>query len=247
MDGSPAPQWPADVIHVNEDGWVLINRGRRHGLAPGLRLLVVSPGARELRDLFMAGAAEGVESPVVLRTRRTYELLEVVHVEEACAVAVASRAPAARRPEFYTGHAGELLVWVPLPADYTWPPRVADDEVEAPDAKVEAGPVVDQADNAEADPATSELDDETGAEDSTPDEPPETGNQEDERWEEALPLNGVQVGDIVVPAIPAATSMSVGAHVAASGTPSTAPGSSSASPDSPWDRSYDWMQTPYGQ
>ncbi len=49
--------WPADIIHVNEDGWVLINRGSRHGVAVGLHLLVVGTGVRELRDLFAPGAS----------------------------------------------------------------------------------------------------------------------------------------------------------------------------------------------
>jgi hypothetical protein len=53
--------WPADIIHVNEDGWVLINRGRAHGVLPGLRLLVVGSGIRELRDLFPAAARGGGE------------------------------------------------------------------------------------------------------------------------------------------------------------------------------------------
>src|SRR5262249_51936744 len=99
---APSSGWPADVVHVNEDGWVLINRGRTHGVAPGLRLLVVGSGVRDLRDLYNSASA-GDEPPVVLRTRRTFELLEVIHVEERCAVAISERVPAARRPQFYAG------------------------------------------------------------------------------------------------------------------------------------------------
>src|SRR5579872_578558 len=101
--------WPAEVIHVNEDGWVLVNRGRAHGVVPGLRLLVVGTGIR------------------ALRIRRTYEELDVLYVEETCAVAVATRAPAARRPKFYRGPDGELLVWVPLPEGWTYPHPGTDD------------------------------------------------------------------------------------------------------------------------
>ena len=111
--------WPADVIHVNEDGWVLVNRGREHGVAPGLRLLVVGQGIRELRDLFAAGTVD--EHAPVLRIRRTYELLDVIHVEAACAIAVAARTPVERRPRIYHGPDGELLVWVPLLSTFTWP------------------------------------------------------------------------------------------------------------------------------
>src|SRR5260221_9956344 len=73
--------WPADIIHVNEDGWVLINRGRAHGVLPGLRLLVVGSGIRELRDLFpaasRAAAGDATSHPPAppLRTRRTHEQL----------------------------------------------------------------------------------------------------------------------------------------------------------------------------
>ena len=38
------------------------------------------------------------------------------------------------------------------------------------------------------------------------DAPPERAPQDDEPWEEALPLNSVSVGDIVLPAIPATPS-----------------------------------------
>src|SRR5258708_33971705 len=103
--GVPAA-WPADVIHVNEDGWVLLNRGRRHGVSAGLRLLVVGQGIRELRDLYAAEPA-GDTPPLALRIRRTYEQLEVVHAEGECAVAIATRTPPERRPHVYTGPSGK--------------------------------------------------------------------------------------------------------------------------------------------
>jgi hypothetical protein len=241
--------WPADVIHVNEDGWVLINRGRAHGVAPGLRLFVVGAGARELRDLFASGADA---PPTVLRTRRTYDLLEVVHAEERCAIAVAARVPSARRPEFYHGPTGELLVWVPLPIDYTWPPppSASDDtpEHDEPTDDTDAA-TDDEYDDESADAAAQDAEaneNSAGATDdaASSDDPPARGDQEDVRWEQALPLNGVSVGDIVIPAVPAAEPVAVG--VAATSTAGASATGADPAPadatDSHWEKQYDWMQ-----
>lgn len=227
--------WPADIIHVNEDGWVLINRGSRHGVAVGLHLLVVGTGVRELRDLFAPGAPSdassdassdaAADSPPILRIRRTYELLEVVYAEESCAIAIATRTPAARRPTVYRGPEGELLVWAPLPEGYSWPPP-NDSTATEPSAS----------DDGEA--TDDDASDVSGAADA----PPERAPQDDEPWEEALPLNSVSVGDIVLPAIlatPAAPSIS----------PSGATSGASTlahDPASPFEqgRSYDWMKKP---
>lgn len=232
--------WPADIIHVNEDGWVLINRGRAHGVLPGLRLLVVGSGIRELRDLFPAasrevtGDATSQPPAPVLRTRRTYEQLDVVYSEDACAVAVATRTPPERRPEFYRGLEGELLVWVPLPAGFTWPQPGADEHDLPPDtvANGDAGDRQEESWDADdtADPA---------GEDEV-DTPPELAEQDDERWEEALPLNGVNVGDRVVPAVPVATTAAPAATAASA--PAGAP---SAEPhENPFEsgRDYEWMK-----
>lgn len=201
-----ASTWPATVIHVNEDGWVLINRGSHQGVVRGQRLLVVGEGVRELRDLASENGATGASLSVptsmapVLTIRRTYEMLEVVYAEGECAVAIATRTPHERRPEVYRGPGGELLVWVPLPEGYTWPPAGGVDDTE----------LMDEADDEEADEAEEpdasledgELTDEASG-DALPDTPPERGEQEDERWEEALPLNSVRVGALVVPAVAA--------------------------------------------
>src|SRR6185437_5921898 len=180
--------WPADVIHVNEDGWVLINRGSRHGVAVGLHLLVVGTGVRDLRDLFAPGASPDAadSQPPILRIRRTYELLEVIYAEESCAIAIATRTPAARRPTVYRGPEGELLVWAPLPEGYSWPPPNSSTTAET-----------SASDDGEA------TDDEASDASGDTDAPPERAPQDDEPWEEALPLNSVSVGDIVLPAIPA--------------------------------------------
>lgn len=228
--------WPADVIHVNEDGWVLINRGSRDGVAAGLRLLVVGTGIRDLHDLFAPDASSETQPPA-LRIRRTYELLEVVHAEENCAVAIATRTPAARRPTVYRGPEGELLVWVPLPEGYTWPPpNSAPDDAQQPESPPWAP--------ASADETATEGD---SSDDGEADAPPERAPQDDEPWEEALPLNSVSVGDIVLPALPATPSSPSAPHAPASsvgaigGTPAEA-----HDPSSPFEmgRTYDWMKKP---
>lgn len=224
--------WPADVIHVNEDGWVLINRGREHGVMPGLRLLVVGQGVRELHDLFGPDAA-GDATPI-LRIRRTYEQLEVVHAEPRCSIAVAARVPPERRPTIYQGPEGELLVWAPLPPDFTWP-RPGEEPDATTDEEGWRGDVVtaDAPDNREDEQGRAE----SAPEEAETDTPPEHGEQEDERWEHALPLNGVNVGDVVLPAIP----VTGGDGVQTSGTaPTSAAGSG---PSNPFEsgRSYDWM------
>ena len=223
--------WPAEIIHVNEDGWVLVNRGRQHGVVPGLRLLVVGTGIRELRNVMVPGD----DQPLALRIRRTYEELDVLFAEETCAVAVATRAPVERRPKFYRGPDGELLIWIPLPAGWTYPRPDSTDDAQ---------------DSANDDPGTDDqedqdsADEEDGVDDTgnseTPDAPPEVGEQDDVRWEEALPLNGVTVGDLVVPAIPAegaSTTNPTGAAAtpAAAGDPAT---------PNPFEagRDYGWMK-----
>lgn len=216
--------WPAEVIHVNEDGWVLVNRGRAHGVVPGLRLLVVGTGIRELRNVMMPGD----DQPLALRIRRTYEELDVLYVEETCAVAVATRAPTERRPKFYRGPDGELLVWVPLPEGWTYPRPGSADAVPADDANADeaqdADDLEDQDDSSDADDTSDVV---------APDVPPEVGEQDDERWEEALPLNGVGVGDLVVPAIRAAGATT---NPAGTGQQSTAPNPFEAGHD------YGWMK-----
>jgi hypothetical protein len=233
--------WPADIIHVNEDGWVLINRGRAHGVLPGLRLLVVGSGIRELRDLFpaaarvVAGDATSQPPAPALRTRRTYEQLDVVYSEDACAVAVATRTPPERRPEFYRGLEGELLVWVPLPAGFTWPQPGADEHDLPPDA-VANGDTGDRQEESWDEDDTAD----TAGEDEV-DTPPELAEQDDERWEEALPLNGVNVGDRVVPAVPVAMT----AAPAATAASAPAAGAPSAEPrENPFEsgRDYEWMK-----
>lgn len=227
--------WPADVIHVNEDGWVLINRGRAHGVTPGLRLLVVGTSIRELRDLFPGGEGMARQpQPVALRIRRTYEQLEVVYAEDTSAIAVATRTPPSRRPSFYRGPDGELLVWVPLPEGFTYP---------QPDAAASPTPAVDDGSGTSpydaSDDTEAEGQDDGGDGDRT-DAPPEQGEQEDERWEQALPLNGVAVGDLVVLAVPIGNAASATADVGEAA-PSSSTGDVPVANPFESGRNYDWM------
>lgn len=226
--------WPADVIHVNEDGWVLINRGSSHGVYAGLHLLVVSDSTRDLHDLFAPGDADASEPLPVLRIRRTYELLEVIFTEESCSIAIATRTPAARRPTVYRGPEGELLVWVPLPEGYTWPP--------ANDSNMPQQPATPPW--ASASDGEGAMDDDQSEGD---DSPPERAPQDDEPWEEALPLNSVSVGDIVLPAVPAVPSPAAPASLSTPAMQADGRGSIAASgheSTTPFDagRTYDWMK-----
>src|SRR5262249_29658931 len=126
-----------------------------------------------------------------------------IHAEPACAIAIATRTPPERRPSVYRGPEGELLVWVPLPAGFTWP-RLGEQDTAAQDAYADDIATDPEEPAAAADHADEETS-EGEEEETVIDTPPEHAEQEDERWEEALPLNGVTVGDRVVPALPAAT------------------------------------------
>ncbi len=246
VSGSGTSIWPADIIHVNEDGWVLINRGRMHGIVPGLCLLVAGQGIRELRNLY-AQAGDDVAGEPALRIRRTYEQLEVIHVEERSAIAIATRTPSERRPHVYRGPDGELLVWVPLPEGFTWPkPGTAEPHGSHGDASDDDMGDTDDTDDTDdmTDAATDDADGEGDGgrdpEGDTTGVPPELGEQDDERWEEALPLNGVAVGDIVLPAIPV-TSATTSAMTG--GAPTGGAGDSHVNPFESG-RSYDWMKPP---
>lgn len=219
--------WPARIIHVNEDGWVLVNRGSAQGVAPGLRLLVVTQGTRELRDLYRdsGGAASG---PVVLRVRRTFELLEVIQAERDCAIAIAARVPVERRPTVFHGQDGELLVWVPLPADYAYPqstPAADDGDEDEEDTPADTGATPD-AEASDRIPASAD--------------PEGSVAQEDELWEQSLPLNGLHVGDWVLPALPATPQGgSSGAHTTITGETRSSTTTNTGRGDA--GQPYDWM------
>src|SRR5258708_6669123 len=137
-------------------------------------------------------------SAPALCTPRMYEQLDCVYSYDAGSVAVATGTPPERRPDVYRGLEGELLVWVPLPAGFTWPQPGADEHDLPPDT-VANGDAGDRQEESWDEDDTADT-----AGDGEVDSPPELAEQDDERWEEALPLNGVNVGDRVVPAVPVA-------------------------------------------
>jgi hypothetical protein len=142
----------------------------------------------------------------------------------------------------FRGPEQELLVWVPLPEGYSWPPAGAPTpgsakEASAPDEANEDEETYD------AVGATAE-----DSADGDADAPPEHAPQDDELWEESLPLNSVSVGDIVLPAIsaaPSSPSPSTAAPRAPTGATSDDPAETHA-PTTPYDagRTYDWMKNP---
>jgi hypothetical protein len=227
------------VIHVNEDGWVVINRGAEHGVSDGLRFAVLGErNPRQIRDLFPSGEdAEKTASPVVLRADTAYELLRVILVERQCCVAISDRVPPERTPQPFAGPQGELLLYTPPPAGWRYDAldldeasadAPADEATEAEDA--DNDPAEDDAENAapeQSEPAA----DETSAEEADAD----LAGQQERLWDGALPLNAVQVGDEVVMALP----YRPGAWAA----PAAAEGSASAAADvSTAPSSYDWLK-----
>ncbi len=196
------------VIHVNEDGWVVINRGAQDGVSEGLRFAVLGErNPRQIRDLFPAPeAADRPARAVVLRADTAYELLRVILVERACCVAIADRVPPERTPQPFRGPQGELLLYTPPPAD--WRYDALDLEEEREDAADEAAEADEEnaGDAAEDAPADESEEADASAEEEAPaaeESAADAATRQQERlWDGALPLNAVQVGDEVVMALP---------------------------------------------
>jgi hypothetical protein len=197
------------VIHVNEDGWVVINRGAQDGVSDGMRFAVLGErNARQIRNLFPAGeTADKAARPVVLRADTAYELLRVILVERACCVAISDRVPPERTPQPFLGPQGELLIYTPPSADWRYDAldleegdenAPVDEAAEAESADEEEQPAEAAASEAEeaSTPAAEagEAEEESAAE--------LAGRQQERLWDGALPLNAVQVGDEVVMARP---------------------------------------------
>lgn len=224
------------VIHVNEDGWVVINRGAQDGVSEGVRFAVLGErNPRQIRDLFPAGAQTSAPArSVVLRADTAYELLRVILVERQCCVAISDRVPPERTPQPFVGPQGELLLYTPPPAD--WRYDALDLEVASEDTPAEA---MDADDQEEDDSASgSEDTNETADEDAAEDEENAAdlaGRQQERLWDGALPLNAVQVGDQVVMARP----YHPGMLEAPASTEASAPVTVDAS-DKP--ASYDWLK-----
>jgi hypothetical protein len=196
------------VIHVNEDGWVVINRGAQDGVSEGQRFAVLGERTpRQIRDLFPAGEANSNAAPrVVLRADTAYELLRVILVERQCCVAISDRVPPERTPQPFLGPQGELLLYTPPPADWRYDaldleaasedaPAAEGNEATEKDAAAEED---DPADEAEAENET-EIKSDSAAEERAADL---AARQQEHLWDGALPLNAIQVGDEVVLALP---------------------------------------------
>src|SRR5579871_3420312 len=146
------------VIHVNEDGWVVINRGAQDGVSDGMRFAVLGErNARQIRNLFPAGeTADKTTRPVVLRADTAYELLRVILVERACCVAISDRVPPERTPQPFLGPQGELLIYTPPSAD--WRYDALDLEETSDDAPA------DEADDAESASEEGQADEDSASE-----------------------------------------------------------------------------------
>ncbi len=231
------------VIHVNEDGWVVINRGAQDGVSEGQRFAVLGErNPRSIRDLFVsAEAAEERVGQVVLRADTAYELLRVILVERQCCVAISDRVPPERTPQAFLGPQGELLVYTPPPADWRYDALDLDEaDEDAPTAAQEQQPT----------PGSEAASDDTASE-AAPEDEGDAANaadlaprQQERLWDGALPLNALQVGDEVVmarPYHPGAWEASAAVETtapAAGDDPPTPATSDSAAPDG----SYDWLK-----
>ena len=222
------------VIHVNEDGWVVINRGAEHGVSDGLRFAVLGERTpRQIRDLFASGeGAEPPANPVVLRADTAYELLRVILVERQCCVAISDRVPPERTPQPFAGPQGELLIYTPPPADWRY------DALDLDEAGTDA-PADDNDDNddgaEEGSASEAQEQSEPAAEASAEEDADLVGQQQERLWDGALPLNAVQVGDEVVMALP----YRPGAGAAPAAAEASAPATADA-PTTP--SSYDWLK-----
>ncbi len=220
------------VIHVNEDGWVVINRGAQDGVSEGQRFAVLGErNPRQIRDLFpAAGAGDPPDLPVVLHTDTAYELLRVILVERRCCVAISDRVPPERTPQAFLGPQGELLVYTPPPPD--WRYDALDLEEAAENAADDTGGSgeTDEEEAEEVETAEAAAGDDLIA------------KQQERLWDGSLPLNALQVGDEVVQAQP----YHPGAWAAPIAEISAAPTETGAAPDSsgspPDHQAYDWLK-----
>lgn len=225
------------VIHVNEDGWVVINRGAQDGVSDGQRFAVLGErNPRQIRDPFPTReGADAPDRPVVLRADTAYEVLRVILVERQCCVAISDRVPPERTPQPFLGPQGELLLYTPPPADWRYDALELEEGKDSPADEADAASDDNQAEDDAA--SESEPEGETrGA--STPVDEESAADlaerQQERLWDGALPLNAVQVGDEVVMALPYRPGAWEGPEASAS---SPAPADAAATPSS-----YDWLK-----
>lgn len=225
------------VIHVNEDGWVVINRGGQDGVSEGQRFVVLGERTpRQIRNPFPSDAAnEQSTLPVVLRADTAYELLRVILVERHCCVAISDRVPPERVPQTFLGPQGELLVYTPPPADWRYDALDLEEENETVPAEEDAK--AEEADGGDAGDPTNE--DEAAGEEEGEEAQEEEDNpvarQQERLWDGSLPLNAVQVGDEVVMALP----YRPGGWETSAQAEASAPAATDAADKS---ASYDWLK-----
>jgi hypothetical protein len=220
------------VIHVNEDGWVIINRGAQDGIGEGQKFVVLGEhNPRQIHNLYPEDEGAGRSQPPVLRVDTAYELLRVILVERQCCVAISDRVPLERTPQPFLGPQGELLLYTPPPPDWRY---------DALD--LESSPAED---DTETDASEDDEPDEPDANDadqqSSGDEQVAATAQQDRLWDGALPLNALQVGDEVVlaqPYQPGVWAASLASVVAQPGAAPAPADSSSALTSEP----YDWFK-----
>ena len=216
------------VIHVNEDGWVVINRGSQDGVVEGQKFVVLGErNPRQIHDLYPQSAENSrATQPAVLRVDTAYELLRVILVERACCVAISDRVPQDRTPLPFLGPQGELLLYTPPPSDWRYDALDLDETQEKTD---------------EEDAEDEDEDDEAEADDNTADESEDSEidptTQQDRLWDGALPLNALQVGDEVVLAQPYLSGAWATGSTASEDEPAS-PGAAATIPEA-----YDWFKT----
>lgn len=228
------------VIHVNEDGWVVINRGAQHGVSDGLRFAVLGErNPRQIRDPFPTReGADTPDRPVVLRADTAYEVLRVILVERQCCVAISDRVPPERTPQPFLGPQGELLLYTPPPVDWRYDALELEEGEDVPADEAAEADATGRDEQAEDDAASEGAqEDEAEAGDAPADEESAADlaeRQQERLWDGALPLNAVQVGDEVVMALPYRPGAWEGSETAAS---SPAPADAATIPSS-----YDWLK-----
>ncbi len=195
------------VIHVNEDGWTVINLGARDGVQEGQRFAVLGERRpRQIHDPFAPETPRPASQPV-LRVDTAYELLRVILVERECCIAISARVPPERTPQPFLGPQGELLLYTPAPADWRYDAfeleeAAEEDEAEERDMndeQAEESGVLTAGEGDLTEDATDEVED---AEEVLEDPAEMIARQQEHLWDGSLPLNAVQVGDEVILAQP---------------------------------------------
>jgi hypothetical protein len=239
------------VIHVNEDGWVVINLGASDGVQEGQRFAVLGERRpRQIHDPFAPTNSKQARQPV-LRVDTAYELLRIILVEHQCCVAVSARVPPERTPQPFLGPQGELLLYTPAPADWRYDAfELEEDETEEDDpneeGSEEAGVLVVDEDEDE-DEEDGDASDRAGQhEEALPEEDPAEmiARQQEHLWDGSLPLNAVQVGDEVILAQPYLPGASALLQARQSSRPEASGAASSLAPsgDLTLPTTYDWMK-----